>query len=52
VVIRPSGKTFITGIAINYYREYPDEKLAGILTETNYKKVVQEINSTIFGEWP
>ncbi len=52
VIIRPSGKTFITGIASSYSMTYPKEFLSGILSETDYQNVISDINESIMSFWP
>ena len=52
-IIRPQGKTFITGIASSYKDDQYDELILGnYISEAAYKELLKTINLTMNTYWP
>ena len=53
LVIRPSSKTFVNGMAESYaYDAYEEHAMKGILTQSEFQAVVERINNAIYNEYP
>ena len=52
LVIRPRGKTFITGIASSYFANYDENVLKDTIDETLYYHVLNTINKKLQAFWP
>ena len=52
-IIRPQGKTFITGISSSYHDDHYDKQILGnYLSEAEYKELLKTINLTMHTYWP
>eukprot|EP00347_Sterkiella_histriomuscorum_P009196 403342157 len=52
-IIRPRGKTFITGLASSYDEDSFDEGILGKnISQREFKKIVEKLNETIIENWP
>ena len=52
VVIRPTGKTFITGVASSYGALYDKKVLGPYMDEKEFDYIVAHMNDTIHAYWP
>ena len=52
VVIRPSGKTFVTGLATAYDEEYDYERFHEHMTEVEFQKIIQPLNDVLMNYFP
>ena len=52
LIIRPSGKTFITSFAKSYSTEYSKETLGDKMTEIELQTLIDSYNTTISTFWP
>lgn len=53
LIIRPSSKTFVNGMAESYsYQSYDAKKLDGILSQREFEAVLEQVNNAIFNEYP
>ena len=53
VVIRPAAKTFINGMSESYsYEDYKDEDISKYISKKEYEKIVDQINGSLFNEYP
>ena len=52
VIIPPSSKTFVNGMASSYSNTYPKEFLLGILSENDFLNIVNDINESLLSFWP
>ena len=52
MVVRPSGKTFVTGLAMSYSELYDREGFEGYLTEREFTNIMDTINDTLFNYFP
>eukprot|EP00347_Sterkiella_histriomuscorum_P007869 403347249 len=51
-IIRPSGKTFITGVASSYSHKYNPKILKNYIYEEEFISMIQTLNETLFSYWP
>jgi len=51
IIIPPTGKTFISGIASTYSENFPKE-LQPYLSESDFIKVMAEVNDMLLTYWP
>ncbi|CAG9322791.1 unnamed protein product [Blepharisma stoltei] len=51
VIIRPTSKTFVSGLSSSYDEKYPEE-LKDIMTENEFIEDIKEINDSLFYYWP
>ena len=47
VVIRPAGKTFVTGLASSYDEDYDGDLLKGRLTMHQFTDMIEKINDNL-----
>ena len=52
VVVRPSGKTFVTGLASAFDEEYDAERLTDHIAASEYQKMIETINDTLLNYFP
>ena len=52
VIIPPSSKTFVNGMANSYSMTYPKEYISSMLTSTEYFNVMNDLNESICSFWP
>ena len=52
VVIRPKGKTFITGIASSYECKYDEARLKDYISLAEFTYVIELVNASIHSHWP
>ena len=52
VVIRPTGKTFVTGMASQYDEEFDDERLSKYISQREYTLMMEDINDSVDGMFP
>ena len=52
VIIPPSGKTFINGMANSYSMVYPEEYMSSMLDCKDFHNVMENINESICSFWP
>ena len=52
VVIRPSVKTFVNGMAAAYSEDYDEELFKGHLTEFEFTKIMEKLNDQIGDQFP
>ena len=52
VIVPPSGKTFITGMASQFDDEYDDRLMSGRLERSKFREIIHNINDILFSYWP
>ena len=52
VVVRPKGKTFITGVASSYDITFDEKRLGDYIKESEYAYLIGFLNDTIKSYWP
>lgn len=52
VIVRPAGKTFVTGLASAYSQTYDGFNLGGHLSEDEFSVIMMSVNATITAYWP
>ena len=52
IILRPVGKTFITGVASCYDNTYDKDRLSDYLTEKEFSYMVNHLNETVNVYWP
>ena len=52
IVIKPNGKTFITGLAQSYSEDFNEEAFSGYLTKREFVNIMEAINDSLFNYFP
>ena len=52
IIIPPTGKTWINGLAFNYSKTYQRKYLEGYMTEYEYDRFIKKINFVTENYWP
>ena len=52
IVQRPTGKTFINGLAQEYSDEYNEKAFEGYLTRREFQTIMESINDALFSYFP
>ena len=52
VVIRPSGKTFVTGLASCFDEEYDNERLTKFISQHDYSFMMERLNDNLGSMFP
>ena len=52
VVLWPSSKTFLSGMAESYQVKYDNEQMKGYLTSNEFSQCLNEINNATYSEFP
>ena len=52
IVVRPTGKTFITGLAQSYSEDYDQKVFEDYLTKQEYTRIMESINDVLFNFFP
>lgn len=52
-IVRPRGKTFITGLASAYDDDFFNEHILGRnISESDFSKIISKLNEIIIDNWP
>ena len=52
IVLRPKGKTFITGVASSYWGHYDEKILGKYMNREEFEYLIGALNDTIAQYWP
>ena len=52
MVIRPAGKTFITGLARSYQSTYDEDRLGKHISEKDFQSMMTHLNNVVSTFWP
>lgn len=52
IVIRPKGKTFITGVASSYMGSFDEEIIGQYLSSKEFEFLMAHLNDTVHAYWP